>query len=352
MKEHRKQSSLIICVCRRALFMGALFGSIVLANSGAMSAPLLPTNLAKGQIAAPLGRKTLHGHVPPVTASLIPKGRLEPAQHLRLAIGLPLRDQEALTNLLHNIYDPASSNYRQFLTPDQFTKKFGPTENDYQSVIAFAKANGFTVTGTHPNRTLLDVMASAADIESAFHVRLMVYQHPKEARTFHSPDVEPSVDVAVPAMAIVGLNDYFLPHPVKLMRPIRDTMGNSESSPGSGSGIKGAYMGNDFRAAYVPNTSLTGSGQTVGLFELDGYHASDITNYEKTANISNIPLQNVLIDGVTGIPDPVSSNNEEVAMDIETAISMAPGLSRVIVYEGPTNSPGCATLWRAWPVTT
>ena len=37
-------------------------------------------------------------------------------------------------------------NYHHYLTPEQFTERFGPTEQDYQAVIAFAKANGLTVT--------------------------------------------------------------------------------------------------------------------------------------------------------------------------------------------------------------
>ncbi len=39
-------------------------------------------------------------------------------------------------------------------------------------------------------------------------------------------------------------------------------------------------MGDDFRAAYVPGTSLTGAGQTVGLLQFDGFYPSDIAAYE------------------------------------------------------------------------
>ena len=54
---------------------------------------------------------------------------------MKLAIGLPLRNQEALTNLLQQLYDPSSPNYRHYLTPEEFTAQFGPTEQDYQKVI-------------------------------------------------------------------------------------------------------------------------------------------------------------------------------------------------------------------------
>src|SRR5579863_9434504 len=70
----------------------------------------------------------LHGQVPTVLTrlNLRPLGRLPGSQQLRLAIGLPLRNKEALTNLLQDVYDPASPQYRHYLSPSQFTKQFGP----------------------------------------------------------------------------------------------------------------------------------------------------------------------------------------------------------------------------------
>ena len=89
------------------------------------------------------------------------------------------------------LYDPASAQFRRYLTPDQFAQSFGPTAQDYQSAIAFAQANGLKLTGTHPNRMVLDVEGTVADVEKTFHIRLGIYAHPKKARTFYAPDVEP-----------------------------------------------------------------------------------------------------------------------------------------------------------------
>jgi hypothetical protein len=60
------------------------------------------------------GRQVLHGNVPAVAAQLSPLGKLPGASQLNLAIGLPLRNKEALTNLLREIYDPASTNFVTF----------------------------------------------------------------------------------------------------------------------------------------------------------------------------------------------------------------------------------------------
>jgi hypothetical protein len=279
-------------------------------------------------------RRTLPRHVPPAAAHLEPVDRLPESTRLDLAIGLPLRNQEALTNLLQQIYDPASPQYRHYLTTEQFTERFGPTERDYQSIIDFATANGFTVTGRHPNRLLLDVNAAVADIERVFHVTMRVYQHPTEARRFYAPDVEPSIELDVPVLDISGLNDYSRPHPANLKMAPRQT--TTHARPADGSGPSANYMGYDFRAAYAPGVSLTGSGQTIALLEFDGYDPNDIAAYEKQAGLPGVTLTNIYIDGYDGTPDG-TDGQVEVSLDIQMAISMAPGLSKVILYEAYTN---------------
>src|SRR5664279_4413732 len=90
-------------------------------------------------------------------------------------------------------------------------------------------------------------------------------------------------------------------------------------------------MGQDFRNAYLPGVTLKGTGQTVGLLQFDGYNLSDIRTYEGLAGLPNVLLQNILLDGFDG---SAGGANVEVCLDIETSISMAPGVSSVVVFEG------------------
>ncbi len=281
----------------------------------------------------------LHGHIPEAAKKLAPLGRENSAEHLHLAIGLPLRNQDELTNLLQQLYDPASTNYHHYLTPEEFTARFGPTEADYRAVTEFAEHNGFTVTALHPNRLVLDVDASVADIERTLHLEMHTFQHPTQARTFHAPDTEPTVDLAVPILHISGLDDYSLPHPNSHLKPA-DLQVNA--TPNAGSGPGGAYRGGDFRAAYSVGP-LTGVGQSVALLQFDGYFANDIANYESQAGISSVTLTNVAIDGGVSTPGDGAS---EVSLDIEMVVSMAPGVSRIILYEAPNPSPWVDLLSR------
>ena len=287
-------------------------------------------------------RQVLRGHVPAAVArfNLQPTGQLPATKSLHLAIGLPLRNQEALTDLIQQLYDPASPNYHQYLTLEQFTEQFGPTEQDYQKVIAFAKWNGLKVAGTSANRVLLDVRGSVADIEKAFQVTMRTYRHPTEARDFFAPDTEPTVNAALPVVDIQGLSDFSRPHP-KLHRMDAAALANARPKNGSAPDSSGNYFGNDFRNAYVPGTTLTGAGQMVGLLEFDGFYSSDIAAYAAAAGNgrTNIVIQTVLLDGYNGVPTTgANSGNGEVSLDIEMAMAMAPGLAKIVVYEADPNN--------------
>src|SRR5215471_6095704 len=81
-------------------------------------------------------RQQLMGHVSGATIHLQPIGQLPNSQLLDLAVGLPLRNPRALTALLEQLYDPASPQYRHYLTPDEFAEQFGPAKADYEALIS------------------------------------------------------------------------------------------------------------------------------------------------------------------------------------------------------------------------
>lgn len=256
---------------------------------------------------------------------LQPLQDLPPTNRLNLAIGLPLRNQAALDRFLQQLQDPASTNYHRYLTPQEFTAQYGPSTGDYESVINFTRTNGLTVTHTYSNRVLVDVSGDVKTIEKVFHVKMHLYRHPMENRNFFAPDSEPSVDLNVPLLHIGGLNNFTLPRPALVKK-----YNSAGTQPASGSGPYGLLMGADFRNAYIPGVALNGAGQTVGLFELDGYYSNDIVAYENQASLPHAAITNVYVDDYDG---EAGSGNLEVALDIEMVASMATNLTGIIVYE-------------------
>ena len=306
-------------------------------ESGARTAVILTTALVGAMLlcvsARAVERQVLLGHLPPAVAKLQlqPIGRLPATNQLRLAIGLPLRNTNEMARLLQEMYDPASPQFRHYLTLEQFTERFGPTKEDYEAVKPFALKHGLEVTVTHPNRVVLDVAGPVAAIESALNIKLHVYEHPTEGRTFYAPDREPSVEAGLAVLDISGLNNFVRPRPALH----RDTSSVSSVVAG-GSGPAGSLLGNDFRNAYAPGVTLTGAGQIVGLVEFDAYSLSDVTTYEDLAGLPHVPLQHILLDGYDGIPDG-TGGQAEADLDIDMAVSMAPGLSKVVLFDAGTS---------------
>ena len=107
-------------------------------------------------------RSLAPGHIPKQAGRLQPVGPLAADRQLKLAIGLHRRDQKGLDDFLAEAYNPASPAYRQFLTPEQFTERFGPTEADHAAVLAFLEGKGLKVKTRHRNRLVVDVTGSVA----------------------------------------------------------------------------------------------------------------------------------------------------------------------------------------------
>jgi len=269
----------------------------------------------QSQVAAPVGARLLE--------------RMSASQQLSIAIALPLRNQEQLTSLLQQLYDPTSPNYRHFLTTQQFSQQYAPAAVDYQRVIGFAQANGLRVTRTFSTGLVVDVRGSVASIEQAFQVTMHIYQHPTENRTFFAPDVEPTVEAGLPVLNVIGLSNYNIPH--SMLK--KASQGVHSNQTGSGPG--GQFLGSDMRTAYGGGTALDGTGQAVGLIELGPYRLPDVLAYFNTLSQPlNVPIVNVFSsqDGEDGVCGVGCDDGEEV-IDIQQAISMAPNLSALIVYE-------------------
>jgi len=260
-------------------------------------------------------------------------GHLPATQSMRLVLALPLRNQPVLDDLLQKLYDPSSPSYHEFLTVEEFTARFGPTEEDYDSVISFAKANGLRVVGTSPNRVNVDVTGSVASVEQAFHLTMGVYQHPTENRTFYAPDREPTPNLAVQLWHISGLDNYSIPHPAMH----RDLTARSNAT--TGSGPSASFLGSDMRAAYYGGT-LTGSGQSLGLLEYDGTDLADLTTYFTNAHQTNhVPVTLKSTDGTsTSCLASQGCDDTEQTLDMTQAIGMAPGLSSLVMYVGSSDA--------------
>ena len=292
-----------------------------------------------------------------------PVGRLASGQIMNLNLVLPLSDPDGLKSFLSEVYDPSSASFHKFLTPTEFTAKFGPSQAQYDAVVQFAVSSGFTVTGGSRDAMDVQVRGPVSAVESAFHVHLRTYQHPTESRQFYAPDSEPTTDLAFSLWHVSGLDNYSIPHRLLERRSdyaaahgidVKDVASHATT----GSGPSASFLGSDMRAAYYGTGTLTGAGQNLGLFEYEGTDLADLTTYYKNVKqTNNVPVSVISTDGTSTSCVYTRAGGDcddtEQTLDMTQALGMAPGLASLVMYVGSTDTAiiGAMTTHSPLPTT-
>ena len=277
---------------------------------------------------------TLNGQAPSV-------GRLPATQSMRIDVVLALRDQAGLDSFLQELYDPSSPSYRHFVTVEQFTETFGPSQGDYDAVLRFAAANGFTVVGGSRDGIDVQLKGSVAAIEATFHVTIGLYHDPIQNRDFYAPDREPTVYLPFQLWHISGLDNYSIPRPELARRPP-----GVKPPATTGSCPQQSFCGSDMRAAYYEGTALTGEGQNIGLMEFAGFDIADVNTYYKNAKQKRTSA----VKGISTDGTPLKClyskgcDDTEQILDITQALGMAPGATTVYLYVGSSDTPILASM--------
>ena len=116
------------------------------------------------------GAVRLPGHVLPALAkaTLVPSKPESDALPITLTIVLKRDDQTGFDRYLHEIYDPHSKYFHRYLSQDQIADRFGPSQQDYFSVLDYMRANRFELVRGSANRLTLTVRGRRIDAERVF----------------------------------------------------------------------------------------------------------------------------------------------------------------------------------------
>ncbi len=272
-------------------------------------------------------------------------GNVRANQMMTLNVVLPLRDQTGLDSFLKTLYNPASPSYRRFLTVQQFTDRFGPSQKDYEAVLKLLTKHKFSIIGGSRDGMNVIVKGPASTVEKAFHVKMTIYRHNTENRNFYAPDREPTIDLPFQLWHISGLDNYSIPKPRLITRSaFAKAHGLNPDAvvthATTGSGPSASFLGSDMRAAYYGGTTLTGAGQNLGLFEYDGTDLDDLTTYYKNiGQTNNVPVTLLSTDDTsTACLKSAGCDDSEQTIDMTQVLGMAPGLASLVVYIGSTDT--------------
>jgi len=283
------------------------------------------------------------------------------------AVVLRPRSEAALTRFIAAVTDKHSPLFHQYLAPGQFGARFGPAPSSIAAVTDRLRADGLAVTVAR-NGMLVDFRGSAAQVEHAFGVGLdrirLADGSLGRART--APIRLPAT-IARLVTSVVGLDDVLrlqpsavltgskthahvaakkttFIHPAGSPTPCADAQtaatqfgGLTDDQIANAYGAFGLYGANDF-----------GSGQSIAVFELEPFAASDIQAFDTcyfgatAATAMAGRLHTVPVDG----GQPAGAGSGESMLDIEDLSALAPG-ANIDVYEAPNTTFGALDEYAA-----
>ncbi len=322
------------------------------------------------------------GHVLPALAraTKVAPQRDESNEPITLTIVLKRDDQAGFEKYLHEIYDPHSKNFHHYLTQRRIADRFGPSRADYDGLLRYMRAHGFTLTQGSKNRLTLTVRGIRAAAERAFDVNIREYRIGQ--REFYANAEDPALPASLAShvQAIAGTSDFARPHhavaaivlalglicwseiglpgynnalcPVAICFtvfeaaaaaacPVCQIPNNSAASLAkacSSSPSPGAsqLLGESLSAPSLP--SEVGAGQKIGLVEFDNFHPSDVSNYISLIGAPATEIANLSEVNVNGGVSP-GSDEDEVLLDIDAELTLAPG-AQTVVYDAPFAGAG------------
>jgi len=326
--------------CARWLSVGLL---VLLSSASAW-----PTEVSPPMVRLP-------GNVLPALAkaTALPSKSDSDTQPITLTIILKRDDQAGFERLLQDIYDPHSKNFHHYLSQSEIAARFGPSDADYDSVLAYLRANGLFLTAGAKNRLTITVRGTRGEAERAFNIGIHDYRI--GAQSFFANDSDPGMpsDLAPHVETIAGLSNFARPRETLAVSRFGACISH-QTTPGVSDiftancwiklwtgFLEGASFGH-YKAASdpIPGSWVTmdGTGQTLGLVEFDTFQTSDVSNYLAGVGLPANQISNLSEVKVSGGATP-GADQDEVLLDIDTVMSMAPG-AKVVVYDGPFSGPG------------
>lgn len=245
---------------------------------------------------------------------------LDAATPLHLSISLAPANAEGLESFVESVSDPASPNYRHFLTPGGIGARFGLPDARIQAVTAYLKSQGMKVTLVAPNHLSILVDATAAQAEKAFDTTLAVFHQIPQRSTdrvdFFSYTDAPKAPAAF-ASSIVDIGGL-----ENSTRPVPRSITAAQT--------RGIY-----KSATLYSSGYTGAGRTLAISNFDGYRLSNVSpyySYNSLPTPSGGVGSNIQVI-VCGTASGTGSPQGEGDLDIQMVLGIAP-LCTFKIYDG------------------
>ena len=312
----------------------------VLLLSGALATVL--SGQVPSRIAGPIDESAIVRRAHTTHPLAIPANDLGPVEpglamnRILLLLARAPEQQMALERLLADQQDPASPRYRQWLTPEQFGRQFGPSAEDLETVTGWLAGHGFQVANIARGRNVIEFSGSARQVEAAFHTPIHRYRVDGETRIANSLDIAIPAALAPVVSGVLSLHDF--------PRRTAHHTGKPGVSPEYNSPGGQHYLAPyDFAAIYnlLPlwNNGFDGTGQIIAIPGRSNIKMSDISAFRTAYGLPGNNAQVVLNGQDPG--DIGGSDEQESDVDVEWSGAAAKGaVVKLVVSETTHSSDG------------
>jgi subtilase family serine protease len=242
--------------------------------------------------------------------------------------------QEAdLQSLIAAQQDRSSTQYHQWLSPDQFAARFGVADSDIAQVQSWLQQQGFAIDGVSRSKNRIMFSGTVGQAEAAFGTE--IHNFTSGTETHFAPSTDISIPSALaPVVQTVTNLSSFRPKPHLRISPTR-----ANPQPNFTSGQSGSYFltpGDvatiyDIKASY--NSGYTGTGQSIAVVGQSSILQSDVTNFQ---NAAGLPVKNptmVLVPN-SGTSTTYTGDESESDLDVEYSGAIGQGASIYFIYVG------------------
>jgi subtilase family serine protease len=155
----------------------------------------------------------LQGRVHPQANAANDRGAVEPSfavPGITLLLRSSAAQQGDLDQLLAQQQDPASPDFHQWLTPEQYADRFGATNDEVAQIVAWGQSQGLQVTTVARSRMFISFSATADQVQNAFHTQ--IHRYNVNGRTHFANATDPAIPAALSNIVagVMGLNDFHL----------------------------------------------------------------------------------------------------------------------------------------------
>ena len=282
---------------------------------------------------------TLTGNTHPEANAVNDRGRVAddfPMSHMMLLLRRPPQTEAAFEQFLAELRNPASPNFRRWLTAAQLGGRFGQAPQDIGRITAWLQSQGFTVNTVYDNGILIDFSGTAGQVAEAFHTEIHHLDVKGKEHVANMSDPQIPEALAPAVVGIVSLND-FMPHPMSVQRSARVDAGaqgvSGDYTTGSGYSVVPEDIATIYNFTQAFNAGYTGKGRTiVTIQDTDVYnYPGDWTTFRKTFGLTKYGATFRQVHPGPGcIPPGINGNDGEAALDVEWATAAAPGAHIVL----------------------